>query len=580
MSEIRPGNIAVSAVNQYRRRDVFAYLGLRYYLQNTGARSDNWANQVATDLVLTRTSLPYFDSQHFKELNAEGKVEHRSIFIPGPNEALAETALLAECAKHPTTFSNLPCVYSYQLTEPGSRRGTFLPYSTGLKTRQAAIADACDAIPSGIVQFMDIKKFYPSIEVTIAKMAWLSASSTAALPNIFRAVGERLVDDYGRFSHQERRSILTGPMFSHLLANLIFRDLDLEFSNRIPAKYFRYVDDITLVGELRDVVMSMEIIKRRLSEIGLHLHDDESPKSIRVPCSDWQKSRNDFSEKPAGLTWFRLIGNLKRFLVLHPEERDAIQRAFQEQGIRIPIKDYSAVVRETDYAQWIARWAPRNWFRRQSKAVSVAGLTQYANRLREKLEAELRHLLDGASTLAGFERKRRIPKLRYCLARLIYLSDDETLSDLSTAVREIPELYFHSQVMATVADGNLDRLLLMGANAAQAAAQPLKASGKKATTTLTYFPKSKSQSLAVFLMNGVDVHRTMPSTEPDSDLVRFAASGADISLMKSNDAHLRELACLHGIEEKPRHAEFFMRAFDHDEALAMDAVEQLQQSES
>jgi hypothetical protein len=41
---LRPGILAVRAVNQYRRREVFAYLGLRYYLENTAARSDTWIN--------------------------------------------------------------------------------------------------------------------------------------------------------------------------------------------------------------------------------------------------------------------------------------------------------------------------------------------------------------------------------------------------------------------------------------------------------------------------------------------------------------------------------------------------------
>ena len=34
----RPGILAVRAVNQYRRRDVLPYLGLRYYLYNNAAR--------------------------------------------------------------------------------------------------------------------------------------------------------------------------------------------------------------------------------------------------------------------------------------------------------------------------------------------------------------------------------------------------------------------------------------------------------------------------------------------------------------------------------------------------------------
>jgi hypothetical protein len=88
MKRIRPGILAVRAVNQYRCRDVLTYLGLRYYLENSAARTDHWAQQVATDLVLTRAKAPYYCSHHFKETTGNGKIKHRPIFLPGANEAL------------------------------------------------------------------------------------------------------------------------------------------------------------------------------------------------------------------------------------------------------------------------------------------------------------------------------------------------------------------------------------------------------------------------------------------------------------------------------------------------------------
>ena len=48
----RYGVLATRALNQYRRRDVVAYLGLRYYLENTAASTDLWATDVAVDLAI------------------------------------------------------------------------------------------------------------------------------------------------------------------------------------------------------------------------------------------------------------------------------------------------------------------------------------------------------------------------------------------------------------------------------------------------------------------------------------------------------------------------------------------------
>ena len=109
---MRPGLLAVRAVNQYRNRDILAYLGLRYYLENMFALSNTWAKNVSTHLVDTRTLPIYFRSYHFKKID-ENSIVYRSIFIPGPNEALAETALLYECSKY-SAFNSLKNVYSYQ----------------------------------------------------------------------------------------------------------------------------------------------------------------------------------------------------------------------------------------------------------------------------------------------------------------------------------------------------------------------------------------------------------------------------------------------------------------------------------
>jgi hypothetical protein len=151
MKRLRPSILSARAVNQYRRRDVLTYLGLRYYLHNTAARTDYWARQVATDLVLTRTDLPYFRALHFKDSAPGGQVEHRPIFLPSANEALAEAALLDECANHPQAFANPTCVFSYELSRGEERKGIFQPYFGGLQKRHQAIAEACDAYPNGVV---------------------------------------------------------------------------------------------------------------------------------------------------------------------------------------------------------------------------------------------------------------------------------------------------------------------------------------------------------------------------------------------------------------------------------------------
>jgi hypothetical protein len=578
MKQFRPGTLAVRAVNDYRRRDVFGFLGVRYYLDNLAACSDDWARRVATALLITRSRPAYFHAEHFKEHTQAAGIEHRSMFIPSPNECLAEAALLAECARHPNVFGNLECVYSYMLDQAASRSGAFLPYTTGLRMRQEGIAKACEAFPSGVVRYTDIKKFYPNVDAARALDAWRAHSRAAPLADPFRRLGEALIDGYASSGLQAMPAILTGPMFSHLLANLVFRDIDRDLSSCLAVGYFRYVDDIALVGNRHDVERALGIVRDKVASIGLHLHPDDSPKSLQVPCRAWLAGRHDFHDVSRGATWIRLIGNVKRYLLQHPHDRDLLHSAFSRDGFRIPVRDYSTVAREERFAHQILKWAYQTWFRRNAQKLSVPGIVELARTVRDRLECEYQRLFDGAVNLTGYERKRRVSKLRYCAARLVYLLPEDSLLELSKTAAALPELFFHAEVLQAVATRRIDRVLAMGTNAAQAAAQPLRAAGADALSTNTLFQKAKEQSLAVFLMNGVTVHRPAPEQVPESELIRFALYGTDPPMMKTEAPFLREVACLHGISGRPRHVDMFDRAFDEDEALTLDAVTQLQQS--
>ena len=344
MKRERPGILAVRAVNQYRRRDVLTYLALRYYLHNDAARTDLWARQVATDLVLTRTDLPYLHVHHFKDLSGGTKVDHRPMYLPTANEALAEAALLDECSKYPQSFSNPACVFSYPLSSGKDRSGIFPHYSAGLRARHDAIAKACDDYPDGIVRYIDIKRFYPSIRPELALSAWHKISETAGLAVRWRELGDKLIDDHGKLVTGSKPSILTGPMFSHLIGNLVLRQLDDELADSLPARYFRYVDDITLVGSKQAVGNSLNIIRARLSDLGLDMHEDWSPKSLELPTSEWSSGRDDFRPSRREISWMTLIGDLKRFLLANPDGQQRLHQVFRSEGFRIPVLDYSSAI--------------------------------------------------------------------------------------------------------------------------------------------------------------------------------------------------------------------------------------------
>lgn len=431
------------------------------------------------------------------------------------------------------------------------------------------------------MRYIDIKKFYPSIPVELALSAWRKQADLAGLASLWREVGEKILTDHAKVDGTAAPKMLTGPMISHLIANLVLREFDAACSQGLEVKYLRYVDDITLVGTKQSVTLAVSEIRARLGDMGLKIHGDDSPKSIQTSTAEWLTSRDDFHDTPLiSSSWMTLIGDLKRLLMLQPESRDGIKKSFQDASFRLPVYDYHNAVHESSTLERMQYLSLFRWFRRKSQSISIDGLLFQANELRSRYHKEFLELLDGLQTANSFQRKRSIPKLRYRAGRLIYLATAETLKELSEVARKVPELHFHAYVMNAVVTGNVDEVLSAGTNAAQAAAQPLRAMGATGYTTHRELDSVESQSLAVFLCNGVHVTQPGDAHLVENGLMKIAQTGSSISLMKEAEPFIREIACLHGITDEPRHSQILESTFDKDEELSLDAIEQLQQSVS
>jgi len=334
-----------------------------------------------------------------------------------------------------------------------------------------------------------------------------------------------------------------------------------------------------LVGDRDAIDCSLDFIRDNLISIGFDLHDKSSLKTIRVTTQECLKGRNDFHESHQTISWMTLIGGLKKFLLQYPSQNEALHDAFLQEGFRIPVPDYSGTAYEASYLDQVIHWAKSEWFRRKSQAVTIDSLLVQARYLQKRYEQELFELIDGAEELNPFNLKRRIPKLRYRAGRLIYLASDENLQILSSTINKLPELHFHAEVMRAVATGNITPILSMGTNVAQAASQPMRAVRKSAIYNSQNISVVEGQALATFVLNGVQI-KGLTARDEQSELMQFALNGSDVDLMKNAQPFMRELACLHGLSDLPRHAQMLESVYDVDEALAMDAIEQLQQSVS
>lgn len=571
----RPGVLAVRAVNQYRRRDVLPYLALRYYLANVAARSDDWVNDVVINTILSRSDPTYVALKHYKDESPDGRIEHRTMHLPDATESLAEAALLAECSRAPHVFGPSHGAVSYRLCQGADRTGMFEHYVNSLAARQHSIERACRSGRDYVVVNTDIRRFYPSICTSVALSIWDRACERARLEPKARAIGQRFLEWHALVGDNK---MLTGPMFSHLIGNLVLADIDESAFKNSRVAYCRYVDDISFIGLRDDVLSARKELEGRLADSGFELHPADSAKHIEVTATEWLTSRNDFGQSQNEVSWASFVGSLKRFLLREPAQREELAAAFRSEGFRIPLLDYEGAIREATFLERLRELAARPWFRGAYHRITISSLLEHARVLRDRLAAEFTELLDGIDGTNQFQRKRRVPKLRYRAGRLVYLASRDDLACISRSSAACPELRVHSRVCAAVASGDIDPVIPMGANVAQVAAQAMRADARHARMASSAMESATESSIAVFLINGV--HIDVRNGLNDTEMIRFATEGSNSALMKSESGWIRSTASLHGLGESARHAEMIDSAFDMDERLTMDALDQLHVSGS
>ena len=567
----KPEILARRAVHQYRRFNTLAYVSLRLYLGNRCALRDRWSQEIASELVLDQNQPIYNHIREFKQVDHNGCYDFRDFHITGPNEILAETALLAACSDEPNVFQSPRSVYSYKLSSGDESQGVYRHYFYGFRNRHQGIATACKQQSDAVVVYTDIKKFYPSIKIDLAKNVWITACKDSNLSERYRMLGMKILENHGHMQSAMGNdpALLTGPLFSHLIGNLVLRDIDLKMEKAAPDRYFRYVDDFVFVAPKKEVCELEERLKCMLGDLGLELHKN---KRMEVDAERWLKSEHNFDDDNSKVSWKNFIGKLKQLLLFKPNKREEIERKFRNEGIRIRPIDYSGAIQEQDFLSRIRLRTKHPWFKLRIHELSPDRIIKEGRQLRDRymedLDATLTRIKDSDHP---FDRKMCMSHLRFLLPRLGYLAPTDKLHTIAEATSGIKEMTLFAAMFKAMATRDVSELLRFGPKAAQAVAQPLKMDSNPIRCSVPNITKEASQAYAILRLNGVPLEDS--GISPEDPMITFCRGGNEVTeLFESSDTYFRELACLHGTDESDVLRRSLETAFDPDEEMVFDMM--------
>lgn len=423
--------------------------------------------------------------------------------------------------------------------------------------------------------YTDIRQFYPSIRIDLASRAWRSAAERSGLPSRYTALGLKFLEDARRYQRDVdgHVGLLTGPMISHLIGNLVLREIDEDMARHIPNGYFRYVDDVAIVAPPHIALAAEQRLGENLKKLGFNLNDD---KRLETAADKWLESANDFDDAP-GISWKTFIGDMKRLLLLYPDAIFPLRETFQKAGLRIQPLNYGEVVQGRDYLERLRDLMKLRWFRRSVRQrVGINSVLVQCIFLRNDLLRELRSLLAGFERLRNYERKRKLYRLKFLIARMLYLGSKEELQEISAAISGVTEMAMAAAAYDAVISRDVSQLLRYGPSAAQAAAQALRADGDVVFCKNVDWTKTRVvQACGVFQLNGLVVESDIPI--PNAAVLRFSRWSEDsIDLFRSADSYFRELGCIHGMDDPDANRWAIETAFDRDDDIVFDIQETMQ----
>jgi hypothetical protein len=326
----------IRSLNHLSRNHKLTYIGARILAESIHPDIiDTWSSEYISRKAQTTRRQVYWKHSIFKDIDASGKPDYRTCVIGSPTTQLTEVWLLNRLSDE-EVFAQHPNVYSYFW---GNENGThiFRYYFHGYIEREHRIAEAASGMANARVVVLDLKRFYPSVDVERVRRRFAQRIQRTKLNPLERNTAIQCVEELTSIKNEKGLPI--GPPLSHALANVFLEDLDELLAYEFRDRYFRYVDDVALVVPSSGVESAKSFFDRVVRDEGLEVNWGK----LDVLTGEEWANRVKHRERARENSFGQLVSDLRRYLAHNTEDFDRVRGMFQAEEFGLPFSRLRSV---------------------------------------------------------------------------------------------------------------------------------------------------------------------------------------------------------------------------------------------
>jgi len=435
--------VVLRALNSYDQISPITGLGIKCILDQMKSESNNrLLKSILKRKSEVSKSLKLRKFRVLKEI-INNEPTYREMVAPSPFSALIEAFCFYELSKK-NDFDISNSVYSYRMPKQGIRSTrNFEYYYNNYSDMNSKISNLLQKKVGDCVLIIDLKSFYSSINTQIA-MIGLEKSLPYSLIK-------------GTFS-EFTRGLPIGLDFSHVLAQNFLSSFDCEMKKSYENRYFRYVDDISIVCNMNEKDIVLNNVKKHLPA-GVEINLDKNDIINKLNWLDYTEQLNVRKK----LDNFSTMIHLYCMFNQHPE---VIEKRLLNTGYSIPLKKVIARIETKTFKSYtkvllderlslvssIFRWSEDEFFNLL--------LNRKLFHL-EEINASLKDLGNNEIT-KDIKSRFSIQNIKFHISNLFYLLNDDELWSLNYSLPNIDALAYVEDIATALTKSNFNRLLTRG----------------------------------------------------------------------------------------------------------------------